>query len=85
MEQIVQGHGAHATSFPPADTMSISSDDMLSRMNLSCGSQRKVRSFSVVSSTVFGGGEEKIDQFIWLERRALLLVLVKDQAVSFEL
>ena len=51
IEAIVQGVGANATSFPQMDTMRMSCEEMLSRMNLSCGSRERERWLSVVAST----------------------------------
>jgi hypothetical protein len=64
MEQMVQGQGAQATSFPPALTTSISSVDMLSRMNLSCGSHRNARSLRVVSSTIAESKDHALEERI---------------------
>jgi hypothetical protein len=50
-EHIVQGAGAKAISLPPIDTISTSCEEMLSRMNLSCGLSRWDLSFRVVAST----------------------------------
>ena len=43
IEAIVQGVGARATSFPPMDTIRISCEEILSRMNLSCGKRARER------------------------------------------
>jgi hypothetical protein len=51
MDAIVQGVGYKATSFPPMDTIRISSGCILSRKKRSCGRNRRVLSFSVVAST----------------------------------
>lgn len=51
IEAMVQGVGASATSFPQMDTIRMSCEDMLSRMNLSCGKRERDRWLSVVAST----------------------------------
>ena len=52
---MVHGQGLQATSFPPTETIKISSGPMWSCMSLSCEKRRKVRSLSVVSSTWHSG------------------------------
>ena len=51
MDAIVQGVGASATSFPQMDTTRTSCEEILSRMNLSCGKRARERWLSVVAST----------------------------------
>ena len=54
MEKMVHGVGAKVTSFPPINTINVSSVSMLSRGNLSCGSNCNTRWLSVVASTKKG-------------------------------
>lgn len=48
---IVHGVGHNAMSFPPMETMRTSSDEILSRINRSCGRKWSHRSLRVVAST----------------------------------
>ena len=51
IEAIVQGDGNKAISFPPMDTIKMSSPPMWSRRNLSCLVKANTRLLSVVAST----------------------------------
>jgi len=60
IDAIVHGVGSNATSFPPTDTISISSGPILSHIKWSWDRSLKVRSLSVVASTFFGRKEDHV-------------------------